>query len=191
MLPSLSPLIRPSGFLVRSTILTTIALVLVATVLPAASPPDFRLKDTDGKWFSLKDHLGKDVIYISFWATWCVPCRREMPHLQKMTDDLKDQGFIVVSVNTDPPATTSKIKPYLRRHKMTFTSVLDPDNNVLDKYNPTRELPYGVLIDRQGNVSEIYAGYRTGDEIRLRKAVEALVSTGSEGGPEKTEESSK
>ncbi len=191
MVPSLSLSSRLSGLLVRSMILATIALISIATILPAASPPDFRLKDTDGKWFSLKDHIGNEVIYLSFWATWCVPCRREMPHLQKMADDFKDQGFIVVSVNTDPPATTSKIKPYLRRHKITFTTVLDPDNNVLDKYNPTRELPYGVLIDRQGNVNEIYAGYRTGDEIRLRKAVETLVSTGSEGGPEKTEESSK
>lgn len=166
--------VRPH-FLNRATLLAVIFLVCVAGMAPAASPPDFKLKDLEGDWFTLGDHLGKEVIYVTFWATWCVPCRREMPHLQEMADEFKDQDFLVVGVNTDPPATKSKIKPYLRRLKISYLNVLDLNNNVLDKYNPTRELPYAVLIDREGNVHEVYPGYRAGDEIRLKEAVETLL----------------
>jgi len=157
-------------------------LLLSGTIASAASPPDFKLKDVDGNWFTLSEHLGKEVIYVSFWATWCVPCRRELPHLQEMSEEFADDGFLVIGVNTDPAKAKSKIKPYVRRHRVTFLTVLDPDNTVLDKYNPTRELPYGVLIDREGNVHEIFAGYRTGDEVRLRKAVESLLTAGSNDG---------
>jgi peroxiredoxin len=160
-----------------------VGLALVLCVMTAASaerPPDFRLQDLDGKWFSLGDHLGKEVIYITFWATWCNPCRRELPHLQKMYDELGDQGFLVVAVNTDTAANKSKIKPYVTRHKFTFPHVLDPDNNVLDKFNPTRELPFAVLIDRQGNVHKVYPGYRTGDEVFLKKEVLQLLGAAAE-----------
>jgi len=146
-------------------------LLLAVATASAGSPPDFRLKDLDGNWFRLSDHTGDKVIYITFWATWCNPCRRELPHLQKMYDELVDQGFLVVAVNTDPASNRSKIKPYVKRRKFTFPFVLDPDNNVHDTYNPTRELPYAVLIDAQGNLHRTYAGYRTGDEVRLREEV--------------------
>lgn len=168
-----------SHFLNRATLFAAILLFCVTSIVPAASPPDFKLKNLEGDWFTLSDHFGKEVIYVTFWATWCVPCRREMPHLQEMTDEFKDQGFLVVGVNTDPPATKSKIKPYLRRLKIDYLNLLDPNNNVLDKYNPTRELPYAVLINREGNVHEIYPGYRAGDEIRLKEAVEALLGADS------------
>ncbi len=158
-----------------ATLLMTVLLLGLAATTSAGNPPDFRLKDLDGKWFSLGDHLGNEVIYVTFWATWCVPCRREMPHLEKLAKDFGDQGFLVIGVNTDPPATKSKIKPYLKRIRISYTNILDPDNNVLDKYNPTRELPYGVLIDRTGSVVESFVGYRAGDEIRLRELVQSLL----------------
>ncbi len=182
MAPTHRKLLFSSRCFTRGAVLVAIALLCLTGIAPAASPPDFKLKDLKGDWFTLGDHLGKEVIYVTFWATWCVPCRREMPHLQRMADDFGDQGFLVVGVNTDPPATKSKIKPYLKRIKITYPTVLDPNSTVLDKYNPTRELPYAVLIDLTGNVHEIFPGYRAGDEIRLRKAVESLLAQDSEPG---------
>ncbi len=151
-------------------------LLLAAMPLSAGSPTTFRLQDVNNDWFNLNDHLGKEVIYISFWATWCNPCRRELPHLEKMYKELGDQGFLVVSVNTDPVATKSKIKPYVKRHKFTFPVVLDPDNNVHEKYNPGRELPFAVLVDREGNIHKTYVGYRSGDEVFLKQEVEQLLN---------------
>ena len=161
-----------------------IALVLILSAgnASAGPPPNFRLQDLDGNWFTLSEHLGNDVVYLTFWATWCVPCRREMPHLEKLQKELGDEGLTIIGVNTDPPGTTSKIKPYVRRYKISYTTVLDPNNNVLDKYNPTRELPYAVLIDREGNVHQVFPGYRTGDEKVLREKIIELLGQGADAG---------
>lgn len=148
--------------------------VLVLAVAAGAGQQDFKLKDLDGNTFRLADHKG-EVVYVSFWATWCVPCRRELPLLESMYSELKDRGLLVVGVNTDPAANKSKIKPFASQYRFTFPTVLDPDNNVHDTYNPSRELPYGLLIDRAGNLHKTYAGYRTGDEELLRQDILALL----------------
>lgn len=167
-----------------------VALTLVGSSMSvsAGAPPDFRLKDLDGNWFSLSENLDGNVAYISFWATWCVPCRREMPHLEKLHQEFGDQGLTMIGINTDPPGTTSKIKPYIKRYKINYTTLLDPNNNVLDKYNPTRELPYAVLVDRTGSVVQVFPGYRTGDEEILReKIIELLGQDNDTGGTGETE----
>src|SRR5262245_32151310 len=66
-------------------------------------PADFTLRDIDGATVRLSDHLGKDVVLISFWATWCSPCQAEMPHLERMFRSYKDQGFVVLAVSMDGP----------------------------------------------------------------------------------------
>jgi peroxiredoxin len=148
--------------------------------MAGSPPPEFRLQDLDGDWVTLSEEIGEDVVYVTFWATWCVPCRREMPHLQKLYEEFGEDGFKIIGVNTDPPATKSKIKPFVKRYRITYPTVLDPDNIVLDKYNPTRELPYAVLIDRKGDVRQIFPGYRTGDEKLLEEKVIELL--GEDGG---------
>ena len=170
MLKSIAaPALKVGAILVLGLVLLT------CNLAEAGNAPDFKLKDLDGQWFRLNDHVGQKVIYVSFWATWCVPCRREMPHLESMWQELGDDGLMVVGVNTDPAAAKSKIKPYVKRHRLSYTTVLDPDNNVLDTYNPTRELPYAVLIDQDGNIFKTFAGYRTGDEKIVEEYVRQLL----------------
>lgn len=163
----------------RAVVAAVVVLLLAATAVPAAAPPDFKLKDLGGEWFRLDDHLGKEVIYITFWATWCAPCRRELPELQKMFDELKDRGLLVVAVNTDPASAHSQVRSWVKQRKFSYPFTLDPDNNVLEKYNPSRNLPFGVLIDRQGNIVETYAGYRAGEESMLRDTVVSLLAAAS------------
>ena len=173
----------PTRLISRSILLLlTMVLALQAGDASAGAPPNFRLQDLDGNWFTLSENLDGDVVYVTFWATWCVPCRREMPHLEKLQQEFGDEGLRIIGVNTDPPSTTSKIKPYIRRYKISYTTVLDPNNNVLDKYNPTRELPYAVLIDRKGNVHQVFPGYRTGDEKVLREKIIELLGQGADAG---------
>ena len=174
--PSVNPAPRPALSWSRRLLATAVVLLMAAGSVPAAAPPDFNLKDLSGDWFRLGDHLGKEVIYISFWATWCTPCRRELPELQKMFDELGAQGLLVVAVNTDPSSAHSQVRSWVKQRKFSFPFVLDPDNNVLDKYNPARNLPFGMLIDRQGHIVETYAGYRAGEEAMLRDKVAGLLA---------------
>jgi peroxiredoxin len=171
----------PSSARRRAIVAVAAAVVLSIAAGAVAGQQDFKLKELDGEWFRLADHQG-EVVYVTFWATWCVPCRRELPLIEKMYTELAEQGFLVVGVNTDPAANKSKIKPFVNRYRLTFPTVLDPDNNVHDTYNPTRELPYGLLIDRDGNLHKTYAGYRTGDEELLREDVLRLIGASAEGG---------
>ena len=158
-------------------------LVMSTPAAIAGNAPDFKLKDLDGRWFRLNDHVGQGVIYVNFWATWCVPCRREMPHLEELWKEFGDEGLLVVGVNTDPAAAKSKIKPFVKRNRVTFKTVLDPDNNVLDAYNPTRELPFAILIDPQGNIFKTFPGYRTGDEVFLKEFIVELLGKGGGDAP--------
>lgn len=136
---------------------------------------DFTLRDIENRAVSLADYRGS-VVLMNFWATWCGPCMQEMPHLQTMYDDLKDQGFVVLSVSTDDARDASKVKPLVKAKRLTFPVVLDKETTVVSQYNPAKTLPYTVLIDRQGKVAKVHQGYNPGDEKAMRAEVEALLA---------------
>ncbi len=141
----------------------------------AVSPPKFQLKTLSGDMMSLKDHLGEKVILINFWATWCRPCRRELPEIQKLHEKWKEQGFLALTISNDPAKNLSKLKAYMKRYKYTFTVLLDQNSTVIDKYNPKRTLPYSVLIGKDGNIVKIFDGYKKGDEKLLFELTESLL----------------
>lgn len=153
------------------------ALTLASTpALAGDKASDFSLRDLGGETLTLSDLRGK-VVYVDFWATWCGPCKDEMPHLQKMATDFADRGFEVVAISTDDARTQAQVKPFIRRMGYTFKVVKDPNSEVLVAYNPAKTLPFGVLVDRDGNVSATHAGYNEGDEDKLREEIEALLGT--------------
>lgn len=147
---------------------------VMAEEATANNAPNFTLRDINGQQVSLSDHQGK-VILVNFWATWCGPCQAEMPHLQTMYSELKDQGFVVLSISADNARDASKVKPLVKRNRYTFPVLLDKDSSVLNQYNPESVLPYNVLIGKDGNVIWQKASYAPGEEVELRaKIVEAL-----------------
>jgi len=136
--------------------------------------PDFSLRDLKKNMVKLSDYKGK-VVLINFWATWCQPCQAEMPHLQKMYEDLKDDGFEVLSISIDEARDAYKVKPLIRRGKYTFTVLLDKHTEVIPLYNPEQTLPYNALVDREGNLVWTKLSYTPGEEKLLReKVVEQL-----------------
>ena len=154
------------------------ALLFGGSATAGEPAPDFSLRDINGKEVSLSSQKGK-VVLVNFWATWCGPCKLEMPHLDKMDRELEANGFEVISISTDDARAASKVKPLIKRGGYGFTVLLDKDTSVVSQYNPAKTLPYNVLIDREGNIHKVFQGYNPGDEVELRHEIEALLGAGS------------
>jgi len=170
---------------------TTAALIAVAglpaTALAGEQASDFTLRDIDGKSVTLSELKGR-VVIMSFWATWCGPCKEEMPHLQKMYADLEGDGLTVLSISIDDARSASRVKPHIKKNGYSFPVLLDRDSTVISAYNPSKTLPYTVVVDRGGEVAARHSGYNPGDEVKLREEVEGLLAAESGGGEEATEE---
>jgi len=118
--------------------------------LVGSPAPEIALKDLQGQEVKLSDLHGK-IVLLNFWATWCKPCKEEMPAMQASYDKLRDQGFVVLAVNELED--TDKVIEHIRTHGHTFLVVMDHDNRVANQYGVVG-LPASFLIDRQGIVRE-------------------------------------
>jgi peroxiredoxin len=146
--------------------------------VPSASAQnaiDFSLKNLKGETVRLQDYIGKNVILIDFWATWCVPCVKELPHFERFHNTYKDQGLTVLTITVDGPETVAMVKPFMERYKYTFPVLLDTESRVIALYNPRVILPYTVLIDRQGRIRHAHQGYSLGDEKAMEEELQALL----------------
>lgn len=151
-------------------------LLLAGPALAAGkAAADFTLRDVANTSHTLSQYKGK-VVLINFWATWCGPCQVEMPHLEKMHKELGPKGLVVLGISADAARDVSKVKPLAMSKGLTYPVLLDPQTQVVAQYNPTKTLPYNVLVDRSGAVAEVHAGYNPGDEVKLRAAIEALLA---------------
>ena len=137
---------------------------------------DFSARDVEGKTVRLSDYLGKQVILIDFWATWCEPCLAEMSHLRKMYEANKGKGFVILAVSMDGPDTVAEVPSFAKRNGMVFPVLLDEDSHVASIYNPKKAAPLSILIDKSGKVIKTHEGYNPGDEEVLGKEVAAALA---------------
>lgn len=156
------------------------ALALLSCAAPRAGgsasgrAADFTLRDTTGRPVRLSDHRGK-VVLVNFWATWCMPCAAELPHLQRLYETYRDQGFVVLAISMDGPESVAGVVPHARRHGLTFPVLVDEETRVVAMYNPKRTAPFTVLIGRDGAVARTREGYTAGDEISVEADIKALI----------------
>lgn len=151
-----------------------------ASVKPAKErrpAPDFALKDENGSTVRLSDYRGK-VVLLNFWATWCGPCKIEIPWFVEFESKYKDQGFAVIGVSMDEGG-WDDVKPYLRRAKVNYRVVIG-DDEVAQKYGSVEALPTSFLIDREGLIASVHVGLVPKSDYQ--KSIEALLGGGSEGG---------
>src|SRR5206468_1010947 len=107
-----------------------------------------------GQRFRLAEQRGK-VLLVNFWATWCGPCREEMPAMERLWQRQKDQGFVLVAVSVD--IDPKVVHPYLAKYKLTFPVALDPKLDVGNAYG-VRALPSSFVVDREGYVAALGLG---------------------------------
>jgi len=136
--------------------------------------PDFTLETLDGRTVRLSELRGKKVVLINFWATWCPPCRLEMPTMQQIYSEYKDRGFEILAVNIESDA-KQEITDFVRELRLSFPVLLDPDMKITRKFHVIG-LPVSVLIDRQGVVRAKEIGYHDWTSRTSRRQVEALLN---------------
>lgn len=141
-----------------------------------AQPPDFELPTLKGDSVRLSDHLGKDVVLIDFWATFCDPCMAAMPHLDELYKKHKDKGFVVLGVSIDGPDSIAQVKSTVTKLGVSFPILLDQESRVVGLYNPKTSAPFSVLIGRDGGIITKKEGYTTGDSSSVDKDVEAALA---------------
>ncbi|HIJ57178.1 MAG TPA: TlpA family protein disulfide reductase [Deltaproteobacteria bacterium] len=113
-----------------------------------ASPVDFKLKDMNGKWVWLSDFKGK-VVFLNFWATWCPPCKYEMPSMQKLYDKLKHKKFAMVAVDLQEPV--HRVKDFVKAYKLSFTVLLDSKGDVGRQFGIS-SIPTTFILDGRGGI---------------------------------------
>lgn len=135
--------------------------------------PGFELKTLEGETVSLASLRGK-VVYVHLWATWCAPCRVEMPALERMYEDLRDEGFELLAATIDDPKDEAKIQAFREEFGLSFPILRDPERLVYSQYGATA-VPETYLIDAEGRLAEAYIGPRDWDEPRYARTIRRLL----------------
>ena len=137
--------------------------------------PDFALQTLDDESFRLQDHQG-EVVVLNFWATWCAPCRREIPHFVTMQKELGDQGLQFVGVALERDAGPDKVRAFAEKMEINYPVGLG-DGSIAEKYGGVRGLPMTFIIGPEGTIREHVRGMTT--ESMIRPTLEALLKEAS------------
>ncbi|MCL4776444.1 MAG: TlpA family protein disulfide reductase [Gammaproteobacteria bacterium] len=151
---------------------TLLMLPALAPAAPASAPaPEFSLPARSGGDVSLSSLRGQ-VVLVNFWATWCGPCRKEMPLLEQIYQRYKGLGFTLLAVNVEEDS--GGADQWLRDTPVSFPVLFDRDNRVSKLYQVTA-MPSTVIIDRKGQVRFIHYGYTPGTENEYQDQVRSLI----------------
>jgi peroxiredoxin len=161
----------------KAVALTLVALGTALSAAQAALPapgsvaPDFTLKSNMGKNLKLSEYRGQ-VVMINFWASWCAPCRQEMPLLNHIYEQYRKVGFTLLGVNVDDRSETAQA--LAKQLGASFPILFDADKQVSHRYD-VDAMPSTVLIDRGGKVRYIHRGYHSGYEAQYDAQVRELL----------------
>lgn len=166
---------RDKRFWLRLSVLAIIMVALFGALFSAFTEddgvirasdeaPDFRLSNLHDQTVTLSELKGKGVM-LNFWATWCEPCRKEMPDMQRQYEIYKDQGIEIVAVNI--AESNLAAQRFAERYELHFPIVMDRDRTVTRQYN-VGQLPSSFFIDENGVVVEHVVGMMSADQIRDR-----------------------
>lgn len=133
--------------------------------------PDFTLKSKENGNIRLSEQRG-NIVLVNFWASWCGPCRDELPEMEALYQEYQDLGFEILAVNVDDEA--SKADVLLDDIEVSFPVLYDTAGEVSKLYD-VNAMPTTVMIDRDGNQRLVHLGYRAGDEKKYEKAIKILM----------------
>jgi peroxiredoxin len=135
--------------------------------------PDFALPDLEGNVKRLSDFQSK-VVLLNFWATWCPPCRAEMPSMETLYQAYRDQGFEILAVSSDRQGAVV-VQPFMQEYRLSFPALLDMSGRVSGMYG-VRSIPTSYLLDRQGRVVSREIGARHWANAEARALITSLLN---------------
>ncbi len=130
--------------------------------------PSYDATTLDGRPYEL---TSEKVVLLNIWATWCGPCRVEIPELQVLHDEFGSRGFEVVGVSIDDPGANQIVREFVREQQMTYPVVLDPQGRIADLFQTT-VIPTSALIDREGTILWVHRGIVRAADPALNAALE-------------------
>lgn len=173
---------RPTSWLKRVFLILFVTTATVLPVIPSRADqtgkaaPDWQLSDVNGKALKLADFKGK-VVVLDFWATWCPPCRAEIPGLVAIQKKYADQGLSVIGISLDEQGPTV-VKPFIERFAINYPVVMG-NQKVLTDYGGISAIPTTFVIDREGNVVAAHQGYT--DQATFESEISPLLAARARG----------
>lgn len=161
----------------RRLFFATLAVVIFGVAVPVfalnagARAPEIGADDLNGSRVTIGGLRGK-VVLVDFWASWCDPCKRELPVLERLHGEYHSRGLEIVGVNID--RRESNMRSFLRRTPLSFTIVHDGDQRIAGRYRPPR-MPSSYLIDRRGVVRHVHEGFRASDAAGIERRIRELL----------------
>jgi cytochrome c biogenesis protein CcmG/thiol:disulfide interchange protein DsbE len=145
-----------------------------------AGMPGIVLRDMDGKPVSVDSLLADGPVVLDFWATWCRPCRVEMPKLQEIQEALEGEHVHFAAVSLDTRQSKGRVEDYVSKNNVTLPVYRDPEGSLAKKFKITA-IPTTILLDQDAEIAYSTRGYRPGDEVLLRKEIQALLAKRAKG----------
>jgi cytochrome c biogenesis protein CcmG/thiol:disulfide interchange protein DsbE len=152
--------------MIRGILAVLLLAFVVAIPARAADPaPNFSLTTGEGKTVDLSKLKGK-VVVVNFWATWCGPCRSEIPGMLEVYDKYKSKGLEIVGISLDRDG-WKVVRPYVEKTKMTYPVVLG-DESVVKAYGGIEAIPTTFVVDKKGNIVEKHVGYMSKEDFEKK-----------------------
>jgi cytochrome c biogenesis protein CcmG/thiol:disulfide interchange protein DsbE len=160
----------------RGVMFSTSVFLLVLTAAASGGMEGLELQAMNGGSVSVDSLLDEGPLVLDFWATWCRPCRVEMPKIQKIYEELAGEKVHFAAVSLDTRQSKNRVEAYIRQNAVSIPVYRDPEGRLARKFKVTA-IPTTILIDQRGEVAYQTRGYRPGDEILLKKEIQALIDT--------------
>lgn len=165
---------RLPRFVLLAVLMLGPAVCVPASTLVDQPAPDFALRSWDGGNMRLSEHYG-EVVLINFWATWCGPCRQEMPLLDEIYGKYRRAGLVLFSVNLDEESNLEAAREMATTLRVSYPVLFDARKEVARAYQ-TGTMPLTVLVDREGVVRYVSEGYKVGYETRYTDKLRELLN---------------
>ncbi len=153
-----------------------ILLIVVLSFGQEKSLPQVKLKDLKNKTHNLDKLVDGKLTLINFWATYCVPCRKEMKHLNRLNDSYADQDVQVIGISIDDSRTVGRVKSMVRSQKLSYMILLDTEQKLYKNFN-TSAMPFSILVNREGDIIWEHTGYISGDETKMESEIQKALTS--------------